>query len=73
MLEGQAATEQEGDEIVAPEVADFPPLLDELAPTVDAVTRQVGTEVSATLSEVSYASCAKPKPKPQLSFSAAVG
>ena len=47
VLEGQAATEQEGDEIVAPEVADFPPLLDELTPTVNAVTRQIGAEVSA--------------------------
>ena len=47
MLEGQAATEQKGDEIIAPKVTDFPPLLDELAPTVDAVTRQVGAEVSA--------------------------
>jgi hypothetical protein len=47
VLEGQAATEQESDEIVAPEVADFSPLLDQLAPAVDAVARQVGAEVSA--------------------------
>jgi hypothetical protein len=39
VLEGQAAAEQEGDEIVAPEVADFSPLLDQLAPAVDAVAR----------------------------------
>ncbi len=36
---GQAATEQESDEIVAPEVTDFFPLLDQLASAVDAVAR----------------------------------
>ena len=39
VLEGQAAAEQEGDEIVAPEVADFAPLVDQLAPAIDAVAR----------------------------------
>ena len=39
VFEGQAAAEQEGDEIVAPEVADFSSLLNQLAPTVDAVAR----------------------------------
>src|SRR5947207_6159197 len=47
MLEGQAATEQKGDEIVAPKVADLAPLLNEFATAVDAVGRQVDAEVGA--------------------------
>jgi len=47
MLEGQAATEQKGDEIVAPKVADLIPLLNEFATAVDAVGRQVDAEVGA--------------------------
>jgi hypothetical protein len=37
VLESQAAAEQEGDEVVAPEVADVAPLLSQFAPTIDAV------------------------------------
>ena len=42
MLEGQAAPEQEADEVVAPEVADLAALLDQLTPAVDAVAGQIG-------------------------------
>ena len=45
MLEGQAAAEQKGNEVVAPQVADLAALLDQLAPAVDAVTGQVGAQI----------------------------
>jgi hypothetical protein len=47
MLEGQAAAEQKGDQVIAPEVADLSPLLDQFAPSIDAVARQIGTQVAA--------------------------
>ena len=47
MLEGQAAAEEKGDEVVAPEVLDLPPLLDQLAPAVYSVAREVGAEIGA--------------------------
>jgi hypothetical protein len=47
VLEGQAAPEQEGDEIIAPQVTDLSPLFDQFAAAVNAVAGQVGAEVGA--------------------------
>jgi len=45
VLKGQAAAEQEGDEVVAPQVADLCSLFDQLASAVNAVAGQIGAQV----------------------------
>jgi hypothetical protein len=47
VLEGQAATQEKGDQIVAPKIADVASLLSQLAFAVDAVARQVSAEVGS--------------------------
>src|SRR4029450_1612506 len=47
VLEGKAATEQEADEVIAPEIPDLLPPLDELALAVDAVSADVRSQVRA--------------------------
>src|SRR5262249_25962751 len=45
MLEGQAATEQERDQIVAPQITDLPSLLGQLASTVDSIAGKIGSKI----------------------------
>jgi hypothetical protein len=45
VLEGQAAAQQEGYEVVAPEVADFSSFFDKLTVAIDAITGQIGANV----------------------------
>src|SRR5262245_1264745 len=45
VLKGKAAAQEKGDQIIPPEVADVATLLDQLAPAVDAVARQIRAEV----------------------------
>src|SRR5947209_3858809 len=47
MLESQAAAEQKGDKVVAPEVSDVFSLLDQLTSAIDAVAGQVDAKVRA--------------------------
>ena len=47
MLEGQTATKQKSDQIVAPQVTDLAPLLGQLAPAVDTVARNIGAKIGA--------------------------
>ena len=47
VVEGMAATHQESDEVVPPEVADFLALLDQFAVAVDPVAADVGSKVGA--------------------------
>jgi hypothetical protein len=44
-FKGQAATDQEGDEVIAPEISYLLPLLNQLALSVNTVAGQVGTKV----------------------------
>ena len=45
MLEGQAAAQQEGDEVVAPKLADFSSFFDQLTVAIDAIAGQIGANV----------------------------
>ena len=45
MLEGQTATKQKSDQIVAPQITDLSSLLGQLAPTVDSIAGEIGAKI----------------------------